>query len=77
MAADAPDPENYRAALDEAVRNSPDARIVIVDGSSHLTFTDAPLFLPDVPSLVGSQGRDGSVGATTEPTLMFLDEVLS
>lgn len=77
VAADAPDPGNYRTTLEEAVLNSPDARIVTVDGSSHLTFTDAPLFLPDIPSLVGSSGRDGPLRATTGPTLAFLEDVLS
>ncbi|MFF9008153.1 alpha/beta hydrolase family protein [Streptomyces goshikiensis] len=47
-----------------------------VPGAAHLTFTDAPLFLPPVPSLVGSLGRAESVRTTAAPCLAFLDSVL-
>ncbi|PRY18140.1 alpha/beta hydrolase family protein [Kineococcus rhizosphaerae] len=66
----------YAAAVRDAVAESPDARVVTVDGASHLTFTDAPLFLPPLPALVGTLGRAGAVHATTEPTLEFLHEAL-
>ncbi|SNY43046.1 alpha/beta hydrolase family protein [Paractinoplanes atraurantiacus] len=47
-----------------------------VPGSAHLTFTDAPLFLPPLPALTGSLGRTGSVRMTTETCAAFLDAVL-
>ncbi|MFG1994928.1 alpha/beta hydrolase family protein [Actinoplanes sp. NPDC048988] len=47
-----------------------------VPGSAHLTFTDAPLFLPPVPSLAGSLGRTASVRMTVETTAAFLDTTL-
>ncbi|WIN00466.1 hypothetical protein ACTOB_004175 [Actinoplanes oblitus] len=47
-----------------------------VPGSAHLTFTDAPLFLPPLPALTGSLGRTGSVRMTTETTAAFLDATL-
>ncbi|MFC3738248.1 alpha/beta hydrolase family protein [Paractinoplanes deccanensis] len=47
-----------------------------VPGSAHLTFTDAPLYLPPVPSLVGSLGRTESVRMTAETTAAFLDATL-
>jgi hypothetical protein len=56
--------------------SSPDARVVEVAGASHLTFTDAPLFLPPLPGLVGSLGRNGAVEATAGATQEFLSEVL-
>jgi predicted dienelactone hydrolase len=47
-----------------------------VPGSAHLTFTDAPLYLPPVPAVVGSLGRDESVRMTTETCAAFLDATL-
>ncbi|AEV83968.1 Collagen alpha-5(VI) chain [Actinoplanes sp. SE50] len=47
-----------------------------VPGSAHLTFTDAPLYLPPVPSLVGSLGGNGSVRMTVETSAAFLDATL-
>ncbi len=49
---------------------------VIVRGAAHLTFTDAPLYLPPLPSLVGSRGRDGGPRLTVEATAVFLDATL-
>ncbi|MFF0379802.1 alpha/beta hydrolase family protein [Actinoplanes missouriensis] len=48
-----------------------------VPGSAHLTFTDAPLYLPPVPALVGSLGGSGSVRMTEATTAAFLDATLS
>ncbi|QNP75173.1 alpha/beta fold hydrolase [Streptomyces roseirectus] len=45
-------------------------------GAAHLTFMDGPLYLPPVPSIVGSLGRTGSVRAVAAPTLAFLDATL-
>ena len=47
-----------------------------VPGSAHLTFTDAPLFLPPVPSIVGSLGRAESIRLTNQTTAAFLDAAL-
>ncbi|MFC3992443.1 alpha/beta hydrolase family protein [Actinoplanes siamensis] len=48
-----------------------------VPGSAHLSFTDAPLYLPPVPALVGSLGRSESVRMTTATSAAFLDATLS
>ena len=50
--------------------------LLVVPGSAHLTFTDAPLFLPPVPSLVGTLGRTGALRMTTATTIAFLDATL-
>ncbi|MFF3594924.1 alpha/beta hydrolase family protein [Kitasatospora indigofera] len=47
-----------------------------VPGAAHLTFTDGPLYLPPVPSVVGSLGRTGSPRVVAAATLAFLDAVL-
>ncbi|MEU4425434.1 hypothetical protein AB0F81_32840 [Actinoplanes sp. NPDC024001] len=47
-----------------------------VPGSAHLTFTDAPLFLPPVPSVAGSLGRTESIRVTAQITAAFLDATL-
>ncbi|MFI6179839.1 hypothetical protein ACIA8R_30140 [Nonomuraea sp. NPDC051191] len=47
-----------------------------VPGTAHLTFTDAPLFLPPLPALVGSLGRTAGPRITAEATIAFLDAVL-
>ncbi|WP_026252135.1 alpha/beta hydrolase family protein [Streptomyces sp. PsTaAH-124] len=47
-----------------------------VPGAAHLTFTDAPLYLPPVPSLTGSLGRTGSTHVVAATTLAFLDTTL-
>ncbi|UWE08350.1 alpha/beta hydrolase family protein [Actinacidiphila bryophytorum] len=47
-----------------------------VPGSSHLTFTDAPLYLPPYSPIVGGLGRTGSLHTTAGATLAFLDHVL-
>jgi predicted dienelactone hydrolase len=48
---------------------------VEVPGSAHLTFTDAPLWLPPVPSVVGTLGRAGGPAVTIDITAAFLDHV--
>lgn len=47
-----------------------------VPGSAHLTFTDAPLYLPPLPSLVGSSGRAAGPRLTAAVTAAFLDATL-
>ena len=45
-------------------------------GAAHLTFTDAPLYLPPVPALVGSPGRTEGPRVTSAACLAFLDATL-
>ncbi|MFD3328011.1 alpha/beta hydrolase family protein [Streptomyces sp. NPDC058701] len=47
-----------------------------VPGAAHLTFVDSPLYLPPVPSLVGSLGRTESPRVVAATTLAFLDSTL-
>ncbi|MFF4173827.1 alpha/beta hydrolase family protein [Streptomyces sp. NPDC001744] len=47
-----------------------------VPGTTHLTFMDGPLYLPPVPSVVGSRGRAGSPRVVAAITLAFLDSTL-
>ncbi|WP_370944250.1 alpha/beta hydrolase family protein [Amycolatopsis sp. cg5] len=47
-----------------------------IPGAAHLTFMDGPLYLPPVPSIVGSLGREESPHVVAASTLVFLDSVL-
>ncbi|WP_033826100.1 dienelactone hydrolase family protein [Kitasatospora sp. MBT63] len=47
-----------------------------IPGAGHLTFMDGPLYLPPVPSVVGSLGRTRSPRVVAGATLAFLDAVL-
>ncbi|QQC87317.1 alpha/beta hydrolase family protein [Streptomyces alfalfae] len=47
-----------------------------IPGAAHLTFMDAPLYLPPVPSMVGSLGRTESPRAVAATTRAFLDTTL-
>ena len=49
---------------------------VEVPGTTPETFTDAPLWLPPVPHMVGTKGRYEGPRETTEITALFLDHVL-
>lgn len=49
---------------------------VTVPGAAHLTFTDSPLYLPPVPSIVGTLGRTDSPRIVAAATLAFLDATL-
>ena len=73
------DPENdaeYARRVQAVVAGSPGGSVVTVPGAAHLTFTDGPLFLPPVPSLVGSLGRTGGVAEVSGRTLEFLTRTL-
>ncbi|GAA4607935.1 putative dienelactone hydrolase [Actinoplanes octamycinicus] len=50
-------------------------RLTVRD-SAHLSFTDAPLYLPPVPALVGSLGRTESVRMSAATCAAFLDATL-
>ncbi|UYQ64947.1 alpha/beta hydrolase family protein [Streptomyces peucetius] len=47
-----------------------------VPGAAHLTFTDAPLYMPPVESLLGSQDRTDGPRITAAASLAFLDTTL-
>ncbi|KOV97342.1 alpha/beta hydrolase family protein [Streptomyces sp. NRRL B-3648] len=47
-----------------------------IPGAAHLTFMDAPLYLPPVPSMVGSLGRTEGPRLVAAATLAFLDSTL-
>ncbi|MFE2480135.1 alpha/beta hydrolase family protein [Streptomyces sp. NPDC059389] len=47
-----------------------------VPGTAHLTFTDAPLYLPPLPSLVGSLDRTQGPRLAAAASLAFLDATL-
>lgn len=47
-----------------------------IPGAAHLTFMDGPLYLPPVPSIVGSLGRAQSPHVVAATTLAFLDTTL-
>ncbi|MEU8470440.1 dienelactone hydrolase family protein [Streptomyces sp. NPDC029006] len=47
-----------------------------IPGAAHLTFMDGPLYLPPVPSIVGSLGRAQSPRVVAATTLAFLDITL-
>ncbi|GAA2888338.1 carboxylic ester hydrolase [Streptosporangium fragile] len=49
---------------------------ITVPGAAHLTFTDAPLYLPPVPALVGSSGRTAGPRLTAAASAAFLDATL-
>ncbi|MFF2747421.1 alpha/beta hydrolase family protein [Kitasatospora sp. NPDC058048] len=67
----------YLPRLTEALDSSTATSYrLTVPGAAHLTFMDGPLYLPPVPSLVGSLGRTGSPRVVAAATLAFLDAVL-
>ncbi len=66
--------ERYDAALTEVLAAC--GRRVVVQGATHLSFTDAALFLPPLPSLIGSEGRTAALGVATRETRAFLDRAL-
>ena len=49
---------------------------VEMPGTAHLTFTDAPIWLPPLPSVVGTLGRYPGPELTAEITMVFLDHEL-
>jgi hypothetical protein len=50
--------------------------MLIIPGATHATFTDAPLWMPPVTSLVGSLGRTEGNRIISELTIGFLDAEL-
>ncbi|MFJ8621905.1 alpha/beta hydrolase family protein [Kitasatospora sp. NPDC093550] len=67
----------YLSRLTEALQaGSATSYRLTIPGAAHLTFMDGPLYLPPVPSIVGSLGRTGSPRVVAAATLAFLDAVL-
>ncbi len=64
----------YDAALTRALASC--GTRVVVQGAQHLSFTDAALFLPPLPSLIGSGGRTAGLDVATRQTRAFLDTAL-
>jgi dienelactone hydrolase len=67
---------NFLDAADRVLALSSAGYRVEVPGTEHLTFTDAPIWLPPVPSVVGVLSRYEGPTETAEITLSFLDDVL-
>ncbi|MFM9702635.1 alpha/beta hydrolase family protein [Streptomyces galilaeus] len=67
----------YLPRLTEALElNTATSYRLTVPGAAHLTFMDGPLYLPPVPSVVGSLGRTESPRVVAATTLAFLDTTL-
>jgi predicted dienelactone hydrolase len=65
----------YADAVSAALAAGGGGCALTVPGAAHLSFTDAPLYLPPVPALVGSSGRTEPLSTTAAATLAFLDAV--
>ncbi|WP_344664590.1 alpha/beta hydrolase family protein [Catenulispora yoronensis] len=67
----------YVSRLTDALNSSTATSYrLTIPGAAHLTFMDGPLYLPPVPSIVGSLGRSKSPRVVAGATLAFLDIVL-
>lgn len=67
----------YLPRLTEALGSSTATSYrLTVPGAAHLTFMDGPLYLPPVPSIVGTLGRVESPRVVAAATRAFLDAVL-
>ncbi|MER6392526.1 dienelactone hydrolase family protein [Streptomyces sp. NPDC001523] len=68
---------HYIPRLTEALKsNTATSYRLTIPGAAHLTFMDGPLYLPPVPSIVGSLGRAESPRVVAATTLAFLDTTL-
>ncbi|MFI6700499.1 dienelactone hydrolase family protein [Streptomyces sp. NPDC050509] len=68
---------HYIPRLTEALKLSTATSYrLTIPGAAHLTFMDSPLYLPPVPSIVGSLGRTTSPHVVAATTLAFLDTTL-
>lgn len=67
----------YAAAVEQVLQSSarPSFRL-IVPRAAHLSFTDAALYLPPLPSLFGTADRRATIEVTQRATLAFLDTTL-
>jgi predicted dienelactone hydrolase len=77
VADDAAADRAYRERLDRVLRSSESPSFELqIARSSHLTFTDAPLFLPPLPSLIGGLSRAEGPRITADASRAFLDAAL-
>lgn len=68
---------DYLPALQQTLEHgTATGYLLTVPGTAHLTYSDAPLWMPPVPSLVGSLGRTEGHRIITEVTIGFLDAEL-
>lgn len=68
---------HYKPRLTKVLRrNTATSYLLTIPGAAHLTFMDGPLYLPPVPSIVGSLGRSESPHLVAATTLAFLDATL-
>ncbi|MBT2471831.1 dienelactone hydrolase family protein [Streptomyces sp. ISL-66] len=68
---------HYIPRLTEALKLSTATSYrLTIPGAAHLTFMDGPLYLPPMPSIVGSLGRTESPHVVAATTLAFLDTTL-
>ncbi|MFB9928288.1 alpha/beta hydrolase family protein [Amycolatopsis halotolerans] len=72
----ATDPRYLPRLTDVLTRGAATNYRLTIPGAAHLTFTDGPLYLPPVPSIVGSLGRAESPRVVAAASLAFLDSVL-
>jgi hypothetical protein len=71
------DNPRYLPALERMLQlSTTTGYLLVIPGTVHPTFTDAPLWWPPVPSLVGSLGRTEGNRIITEVTIGFLDAEL-
>jgi len=71
------DNPRYLPALERMLQlSTTTGYLLIIPGTAHPTFTDAPLWWPPVPSLVGSLGRTEGNRIITVVTIGFLDAEL-
>lgn len=71
------DNPRYLPALNRMLHHSTTTGYLLtIPGTAHPTFTDAPLWMPPVPSLVGTLGRTEGNRIITEVTIGFLDAEL-
>ncbi len=64
----------YDAALTDVLARCGTRRVA--PGAQHLSFTDAALFLPPLPALIGDGGRTAGIEFARAETLSFLADVL-
>ncbi|MET9263608.1 dienelactone hydrolase family protein [Amycolatopsis sp. NPDC004079] len=72
----ATDPRYLPRLTDVLTRGAATNYRLTIPGAAHLTFTDGPLYLPPVPSIVGSLGRAESPRVVAAVSLAFLDSLL-
>ncbi|WP_424186699.1 alpha/beta hydrolase family protein [Actinokineospora sp. G85] len=71
-----PPNDEFTRAMATALPLSSDGTRTEIPGSAHLTFTDAPLYLPPLPTLTGTLGRHHPTTLTADLTDAFLTRVL-